>query len=123
MFKFYCERATNSALTYCLLVMISSVTSTSNKDRKKNDNDPFEENQSHKSRVCSKSLNTHLYWKSGGRGKTHIKSCLEFTTRHVADVEGYWRKALWSDETKTKRFGHDTRCSTHSLILHFRLND
>ncbi|MBN3272993.1 TCB1 transposase, partial [Polyodon spathula] len=40
--------------------------------------------------------------------KAHVKFRLEFAKRHVA--KDYWKKILWSDETKIELFGLNAKC-------------
>ncbi len=37
--------------------------------------------------------------------KKNIAARLQFAKDHVDKPEGYWRNALWMDETKIKPFG------------------
>lgn len=36
-----------------------------------------------------------------------LQARLKFTTAHMDEANGSWRKDLWSDQTKVKLFGHN----------------
>uniref|UniRef100_A0A673FPF7 Transposase Tc1-like domain-containing protein n=1 Tax=Sinocyclocheilus rhinocerous TaxID=307959 RepID=A0A673FPF7_9TELE len=40
-----------------------------------------------------------------GASKKNIAASLQFAKDHAVKPEGYWRNALWTDETKIELFG------------------
>ena len=40
---------------------------------------------------------------------THLKALIEFAKKHLNDTAGTWRKVLWSDETRIKLFGLNSK--------------
>ncbi len=58
---------------------------------------------------CSIGVTAHRPQKVPLKSRRHLAARLKFARALVSDSRAQWDKVLWSDETKIKLFGHNTK--------------